>query len=64
MTAHTRPRSPAVVLTRVKQELRVWTRILAETPRPDDRVRGQLETLRHIATVIRNAEGGGRRVVG
>jgi hypothetical protein len=44
---------PAVVLRRVKRELRRWIRQLA--PR-DDRARGHLEAMRHIATVIENAE--------
>lgn len=46
----------AKTLRAVKRELRRWIATLAAERRPDDRTRGQLETLRHLATVIENQE--------
>ena len=42
-------------LRRVKREIRAWMTRLSAT-RLDDRGRGQLEAMRHLATVIENAE--------
>ena len=52
-----RRRTPLAVMRRVKAELRRWLAELEpKEGRLDDRHRGQLEAMRHLATVIDNAE--------
>jgi hypothetical protein len=49
--------NPARVLRRVKRELTRWINELGpKSRRLDDRHRGHLEAMRHLATVIHNAE--------
>lgn len=48
---------PVIVLRTLKRELRRWLQYFAVRERRlDDRSRGNLEALRHVATVIENAE--------